>query len=261
MSSHNTPDQSAVRRPDTTECHRAMVVHSERCFARRISRLFGPLLFCVFPAVHGQVSQPANQPATPEKRAFGVIPNYRTVNGSAPFQAITARQKMAIAAQDSFDWGTVAVSAAYAGFGQFLNRNPSFGQGSVGYGNRLVRIYADFTIGNVLTEGAMPSLLREDPRYFRRGQGTFWRRMGYATSRIFVTRTDSGGSRFNVSEVLGNAMAAGISNAYYPSDRTARANLGKVSIQLGSDAFSNIVKEFWPDAKQKLFGHHRNGQP
>jgi len=261
MSSHNTPDQSTVERPDMAEFHRAMVVHREWCFARRISRFLCPLLFCVFPAVHGQVSQPANQPAKPEKRAFGVIPNYRTVNGSDPFQAITARQKMVIAAQDSFDWGTVAVGAAYAGFGQLLNRNPSLGQGGAGYGNRLVRIYADFTIGNVLTEGAMPSLLREDPRYFRRGQGTFWRRMGYATSRIFVTRTDSGGSRFNVSEILGNGIAVGISNAYYSSDRTARANLGKFSIQLGTDAFSNIVKEFWPDAKQKLFGHPRNRQP
>ncbi len=261
MSSHNTLDQSAVRRPDTAEFHWAMVVHFEGCLAGRISRLLAPLLFCVFPAVHGQVSQPANQPATPEKRAFGIIPNYRTVNGSAPFQAITAKQKMVIAAQDSFDWGTVAVGAAYAGFGQLLNRNPSLGQGAVGYGNRLGRIYADFTIGNMLTEGAMPSLLREDPRYFRRGQGKFLSRMGYAASRIFVTRTDSGGSRFNVSEVLGNALAVGISNAYYPSDRTARANLGKVSIQLGTDAFSNIVKEFWPDVKQKLFGHPRNGQP
>jgi hypothetical protein len=104
-----------------------------------------------------------------------------------------------------------------------LNHDPSLGQGW----RWLCEIYADLTIANVLTES------------------------GYVTSRIFVTRTDLGGSRFNVSEILGNAIAVWISNAYYPSDRTARANLEKVSIQLGTDAFSNIVKEFWPDAKQK----------
>jgi hypothetical protein len=76
----------------------------------------------------------------------------------------------------------------------------------------------------------MPSLLREDPRYFQRGQGSFWGRVGYATSRIPVTRNDSGGTRFNSSELLGNCIAVGISNAYYPDGRTAAANFGKLSL-------------------------------
>jgi len=102
----------------------------------------------------------------------------------------------------------------------------------------------------------MPILLHEDPRYFRLGQGTFWHRMGYATSRVFITRTDSGNNRFNYSELLGNSLAVGVSNSYYPDSRNVGANFSKLSIQIATDALSNVLREFWPDVKRKLpFGH------
>jgi hypothetical protein len=198
----------------------------------------------------------AGQPADPaqkiEKRAFGIFPNYRSADASSPFRPVSVRQKFEMAAKDSFDWPLLLVSAGYAGLGQLTNQNPSLGQGAKGYANRYVRLYADLAMGNLLTEGAMPSLLAEDPRYFRRGKGRFWGRVGYATSRIFVTRTDSGGTRFNYSEVLGNSIAVGVSNAYYPDTRTVGDNLQKLTVQLANDAFSNVLKEFWPDAKRRL---------
>jgi hypothetical protein len=201
---------------------------------------------------YSQVGAPGNLPQKIDKRAFGVIPNYRSADASAPFHPLTVGQKMTIAAKDSFDWPLILTSAAFAGVGQLSNQNPSLRQGGAGYGNRFARLYADQVVGNFFTEGVMPSLLREDPRYFRRGQGSFWGRIGYATSRILVTRIDSGGTRFNSSELLGNSIAVGISNAYYPDGRTAGANFGKLFFQLGLDAGSNILKEFWPDAKRRL---------
>ena len=188
-----------------------------------------------------------------DKRAFGLIPNYKTADASVPYHAITPQQKMTIAAQDSFDWTLSVVAAGYAGLGQLTNQNPSFGQGLEGYGNRFARAYADQLLGNLVVEGAMPILSREDPRYFRRGQGTFWSRVGYATSRIIVTRTDRGGTEFNYSEVFGNSIAVGISNEYYPGNRNFSDNLQKFTFQLGTDAISNVLKEFWPDVKRKLF--------
>jgi hypothetical protein len=136
------------------------------------------------------------------------------------------------------------------------DQNPALGQGVTGYGNRLARSYSDQVIGNFLTEGALPVLFHEDPRYFRRGEGTFWHRVGYATSRVVVTRTDAGGTRFNYSEVVGNSMAVGISNAYYPGSRNLGGNLGKFTLQVGTDAFTNVLKEFWPDVKRKLTRSH-----
>ncbi len=190
------------------------------------------------------------------KRAFGVLPNYRTANESAIYTPITARQKLTIASKDSFDYPLVILAGAFAGLGQLTDQNPSFGQGMAGFARRWGTAYGDQAIGNLMTEGFFPVLLHEDPRYFRRGEGPKWSRTGYALTRIFVTRTDSGGTRFNYSEWFGNATAAAISNAYYPDGRTVGNNVSKLLEMCGTDAVSQVLKEFWPDIRQRFF-HHR----
>ena len=80
-----------------------------------------------------------------------------------------------------------------------------------------------------------------------------YKRQGYAISRVFVTRTDSGKSQFNYSEVLGSAIAAGISTTYHPaSDRTFSGVSGVWGTQVGSDTLTFVVKEFWPDIRRML---------
>jgi hypothetical protein len=189
----------------------------------------------------------------PDKRVLGVLPNYRTANETAIYTPITAQQKLIIGAKDSFDYPLVMLAGVIAGFGQLTNQNPSFGQGLAGYGRRLGTSYADQAIGNMMTEAMYPSLLHEDPRYFRRGHGSIGSRTWYALTRVMVTRTDSGGRRFNFSEWMGNATAVAISNSYYPDNRTAAANASKLCQQVGTDALSQVLKEFWPDIKQKFF--------
>lgn len=185
-------------------------------------------------------------------RVFGVLPNYRTADASQEGTVLTARQKLDIASKDSFDYPLVALAGALAGLGQLTNQDPSFGQGLKGFGHRLTTNYADQAMGNMFTEGLFPVLLHEDPRYFRRGSGTTILRMGYALSRVFVTHKDSGGTRFNYSEWLGNASAVAISNAYYPESRTFLDNGTKLLMQVGTDAVSQVLKEFWPDIKRKM---------
>ncbi|HEY1203705.1 MAG: hypothetical protein ABSH46_02560 [Bryobacteraceae bacterium] len=207
----------------------------------------------------------ASDPAAPvapaeDKRVFGVLPNYRTAESAVPFAPITPKQKMTIAAKDSFDWPLFLTGAAFAGLYQIEDQNPSFGEGLKGYAKRYGTAYGDQMIGNMMTEGLWPILLKEDPRYFRLGTGTVPRRLWYAATRIFVTRTDAGGTRFNFSEVIGNSVATAISNAYYPDTRDVRDNVEKLAIQLGTDSFSQVAKEFWPDIKRKLFHRGRSGQ-
>lgn len=219
------------------------------------------LIACIVPQVWGQELSSENsplQPAPPDKRVLGVLPNYRTANESAVYTPITSKQKFTIASKDSFDYPLVALAGVIAGWGQFTNANPSFGQGAAGYFRRLGTSYADQATGNMMTEAIFPSLLHEDPRYFRRGYGSKWSRTLYAASRVLVTRTDAGNWRFNYSEVLGNATAVAISNSYYPDLRTAGSNVEKLGQQIGIDAISQVLKEFWPDVKRKFFQHHRD---
>jgi len=204
---------------------------------------------------------PTPSPTVTEGRVFGVMPNYRTTESSIPFAPLTAKQKMTIAAKDSFDWPLFLTGAAFAGLYQLEDDNPSFGQGLKGYARRYATAYADQAIGNIMTEGLWPALLKEDPRYFRLGSGPLRHRIWYAATRIFVTRLDSGGWRFNFSEVVGNATATAISNAYYPDTRDASDNAQRLAIQLATDCFSDVAKEFWPDIKRKLFKHSRAPTP
>ena len=199
----------------------------------------------------------AEQPATESqppggKRVLGVLPNYRTADASQEGTTISPRRKMYIATRDSFDYPLVGLSAVLAGLGQLTDQAPSFGQGMKGYAHRLATNYADQAMGNMFTEGVFPSLLHQDPRYFRRGHGGFWYRTGYAVSRVILTQKDGGGTQFNFSEWIGNAGAVAISNAYYPDGRNAVDNTSKLLMQVGTDAFSQVLKEFWPDIRKKL---------
>jgi hypothetical protein len=201
---------------------------------------------------------PAHTPTAQDKRIFGVLPNYRTAEGSDPFRPISTKQKFTIATKDTFDYPSYGLAAAFAGLSQLQNDNPSFGQGLKGFAKRYGSAVLDQDLGNYMTEAIMPSLLREDPRYFRRGQGSFLGRAAYAASRVVVTKTDAGNSRFNTSEFLGNGIVASIGNLYYPDDTGLRYTAQRMFTQIGTDAFDNILKEFWPDVKRKWRKHRRD---
>jgi hypothetical protein len=196
----------------------------------------------------------ATAPATPEqdKHIFGVLPNYRTTEGSIPFKPITTKQKFTIATKDTLDFPSYGLAGFFAGVSQFDNSNPSFGQGLRGYAHRYITGVADQDMGNFMTEAILPSMLHEDPRYFRKAQGSFKSRISYAATRVLITRTDSGGSRFNFSEFLGNGTVASIGNAYYPDGRGFSPTMQRMFTQIGTDAISGVLKEFWPDVKRKL---------
>jgi hypothetical protein len=197
-------------------------------------------------------AQASNQSAAEDKRILGIFTNHRTAEESANLPKLTPKGKFAIAWNDATDPAIFVQSSFLSGIGQAANTNPSFGQGMEGYGKRFGGAYADFAMQNMMTEGIFPTLLHQDPRYFRRRTGTGRSRLGYAISRLFITRTDSGKHQFNYSEVVGGATFLAISNAYYPDGRSVANNMGRYGVQLGFDAASNVLKEFWPDLKRKL---------
>jgi hypothetical protein len=225
---------------------------------------------CSFLAVGQQTADPPVQPGTivkrnqpePEnKRILGVIPNYRTSPSLTEYKPLTPGAKFVIATQDSFDRGTVVLAAAFAGQAQLTNSNRSFGQGAAGYGRYFGTAYADFVIGNYMTEAIYPTLLHQDPRYFRRGTGSGWSRLGYAIGQTFWTHSDTGRMQFNYSEFVGNSTAVAISNAYYQDNRDASSALGKLGVQVGVDLAANVLKEFSSDLNRRFFRKHRDDKP
>jgi hypothetical protein len=230
--------------------------------ARRV-RLFALAFLCAFP-LPGQSSgaDPANpspQPQSSEdKRILGVIPNFYTVSDPRrPFSPLTVKRKFELFAKETFDPFTLASAAAGAGLSQAGNDHPKYGQGTGPYFQRFGAAAADVASQNFFSDAVLASLLREDPRYFRKGpQFGFWNRLGYAMSRVVITRTDSGKRTFNYSGILGMSMGIGLSNAYYPdASVNGRVVAERFGTSLAAASLSNILPEFWPDIRQKLTRH------
>jgi hypothetical protein len=187
-----------------------------------------------------------------DKRIMGVLPNYRTTDGTLPFQRISAKYKLSIAAKDSFDKPNYIIGGIFAGIYQLQNSHPEFGQGLAGYGRYYGTSYADQVIGNMLTEGFLPVILHEDPRYFRKVKGSVKSRLAYSLTRVLVAKTDSGRPCLNVAEILGNGIGASISNLYYPTEQGFGQTFTRMGTQIATDSLSNVLKEFWPDIKRKF---------
>src|SRR5580658_10348981 len=129
--------------------------------------------------------QPGPPTAEPDKRVFGVLPNYRTAEDNGIYQPITSHQKLVIATKDTLDYPLFLLGGAFAGLAQLTDQHPDFGQGVKGFAHRYATAYADQAVGNYMTEGILPILFKEDPRYFRRGKGrgSTWYRTYYAATR------------------------------------------------------------------------------
>jgi hypothetical protein len=197
-------------------------------------------------------------PASPEiapvnHRLFGMMANYTTVEKQEHFSKISAATKFKLTVKTMTDPVTVSFLGGIALLGQARNSDPTYGQGFAGYDKRFATFYADTGIGTLMTTSVFPTVLHQDPRYFQLRQGSVRRRFVHAVSSVFVTRSDDGVRQFNYSQIAGNAVAAGISNAYRPeSQRT----VGNTMTVWGSDTllnmFCNVAKEFWPSIRDRL---------
>jgi hypothetical protein len=194
---------------------------------------------------------------TVNDRIFEVLPNYGTVETAKELPPLTTGQKFRLATAGVFDWAAYPFNGALAAVAQAKNDPQSWGQGWGAYGKRYGESFADNSIGTYMTTAIFPSLLHEDPRYYQMAKGGFWRRAYHGVNRLFVTRTDAGNDRFNISESAGNAVAAALSNIYHPpEDRTASRNAETFGLLILWDGLSNELKEFWPDFRRKVL--HKN---
>ena len=190
------------------------------------------------------------------QRILGVVP-YFGVTSRRNAAPLTTGQKFRLFAKSSFDPFEYAASGLQASLGQATNEFPGYGQGAAGYGKRYGASLADQVSSSFFANFVYPTLLKEDPRYFRLGQGSIKRRIAYSLAQEFVTVTDKGTRRFNFSNVLGAFSSGGLSNVYYPqTDRGFSLTMSRSAISLLYGSAGGLVDEFWPDIKRKLFHHH-----
>ena len=192
-----------------------------------------------------QVDIAAEQIKDEEKqRVLGVLPNfYVTYVPNAV--AMSSRQKFQLAWKTSIDPVTFGVTAAIAGIQQSQNDFSGYGQGAQGYAKRYAASYADGVIGTFIGSAILPSILKQDPRYFYKGTGGKRSRALYAIAMSVTCKGDNGHWQPNYSSILGSIAAGGISNLYYPStDRDAALTFQNALINIGANAATNLLQEF-----------------
>ena len=187
-------------------------------------------------------------------RLFYTLPNFLTLENVGQVPPLTTKEKFKVITKGSFDYVLIPWYGFLAGLSQAEDSEAGYGQGAAGYGKRFGSYFADGTIENYITGAILPTVLRQDPRYFQSGKGSFVHRTGYSVSRIVLTRGDNGRQQFNYSEILGSALAAGISTyTYHPhADRTLGNTVSVWGTQVGTDTLTLVVREFWPDIRRKL---------
>jgi len=179
-----------------------------------------------------------------KQRVLGVIPNfYVTYNPAAT--PLHPKQKFELAWKATIDPVNIGLTGAIAGIQQATNSFSGYGQGAQGYAKRFGASYADSVAGTFIGGAILPSLLKQDPRFFYKGTGTKRSRFFYAIANAVICKGDNGHWQPNYSGLLGNLAAGGISNLYYPeSDRDLTITFENTLIGMGASAANNVLQEF-----------------
>jgi hypothetical protein len=180
-----------------------------------------------------------------KQRVLGVIPNFYVsyVPNAVP---LTSKQKFKLAWKTIVDPVTFAWTGAVAGVEQAQNDFSGYGQGAQGYAKRYGAAYADGVTGTFIGSAILPSLLKQDPRYFYKGTGSKRSRILYAIANAVICKGDNGHWQANYSSIIGGLAAGGISNLYYPARNRNGAGLTfeTALIGTGATAATNLFQEF-----------------
>jgi len=171
-------------------------------------------------------------------------------------------EKWAFFEDETFAPLTLGAGAFNAAVSQLTNSTPVFGREFwPGYPERFGTAVGDIISQNFFGDFLLASAFHEDTRYVRRGPDhRLWSRVGYAISRAVITKTDSGTTTFNASNVLGTAMSAALSNAYYPpASRNAQAATVNWVTSVGGSGFAHLLPEFLPDFRAWMKRHLHPG--
>jgi hypothetical protein len=189
-----------------------------------------------------------------QQRIVALIPNFYT-SYSKDAVPLNTKQKFALALRYSIDPANFVIAAMIAGGEQADNGLAGYGQGAAGYARRFGAAYGDEFIGTFVSSAILPSILKQDPRYFYKGTGTVKSRILYAISRSVITRGDNGRWQPDYSGIGGSLVSGAISNLYYPegSQHGFTTVMENTLIGIGTSAGVNILQEFvFPKLTPKL---------
>ncbi len=212
---------------------------------RAMTKLLLTAIICLSAPLVAQDAQPSGRETSTRADS---VPDAPTT------PLLTSRERWNYVVRETVSPLTLGGGTFNAVFSQLTSTDPKYGTGRGALAERFGASLADIASENFFGDFAVAWAFREDPRYYRKGEGhSLWYRAGYAISRAVVIRRSSGGNTFNFDNVLGSAMSAGFSNLYYPpASRTGSAMFSHFAIDVADNGFVNLAPEFWPDFRRKV---------
>jgi hypothetical protein len=170
-----------------------------------------------------------------------------------PVVPLSVSEKLTLSFHEQFTPFALASTVFAAGWEQFVDSNPKYGFDSTAFAQRVGAAALRQTSQAVFSDGVFASVFHQDPRYYRMASGPVGKRILYAATRIFRSRTDSGDPVTNYSLLFGHATAQALTLTYYPD----RSQSGRVAItgfvwSLVGSMLGNQYHEFWPDILQSI---------
>jgi len=180
-----------------------------------------------------------------KQRVFGLIPNFYVSYDAHP-APLTAKQKFELAWKSASDPVTLVGVGVLAGISQAGDRWGAYGQGAEGFAKRYGATYANVFAATFIGGAVMPSLLKQDPRYFYKGSGSKRSRILYAVASSVMCKGDNGHWQPNYSNVIGSFAGAGLQAAYLPANdrRGSGFIVSSALIRLGETSLAGVLQEF-----------------
>lgn len=188
------------------------------------------------------------------QRIAGIVPSFN-VSYRSDAVSLTPGEKFRLQFRAAIDPYTFTIATIVAGLGEAQDSDTGLGWGPGGFAERAAAAYGDNVIGNTLGNALLPSILHQDPRYFRLGHGSIRHRFLYAFATTFMCKHDNTHKwEPNYSNVLGNMIAGEISTLYYPNNKSGATQAIETGFTVTLEgSFGSELQEFWPDISRKFF--------
>ncbi len=183
----------------------------------------------------------------------GIVPAFNVTYRSDAV-SLTAAEKFKLQFHAAIDPYTFSFATIVAGLGEAEDSDNGLPWGPGGFAERAAAAFGDNVIGNTLGNAVLPSILHQDPRYYRLGHGSIRHRFLYAFATTFICKHDNTHKwEPNYSNVLGNMIAGEISTLYYPNSKSDASQAIETGFTVTFEgAFGSELEEFWPDISRKF---------
>jgi hypothetical protein len=210
--------------------------------------LLGILIFFAIGTSFAQAPIDPSLPDAPlahHKETFLFAGYGSVMNPHRPVPPLSAKQKYELFYRKTFDSSMLIRAGVVSLFDEGLSVGPDYGPGMGGFGKLYAYNAVNIASANFFSVALIPSLVHQDPRFFRKGTGSAKSRIWWAVRSQFVAFSDSGTPMPNYGSIIGLPMATALSAAYLPAKNVSFGQtMEGIAIKIGVNAGLDTAREF-----------------